>query len=217
MESSKKKAVWYFDFVSPYAYLQSALLARLAKEVDWVPRPILFAGLLKHWGTLGPAELAPKRQWTYEQVAWLANEHGIALKMPRAHPFNPLPLLRLSLVGSTDGVIAPDRIERLFRFVWAEGNLPTDTGAWDALLEELGTDPGALERPEIRAALRANGERALADHVFGVPTTVVSGRRFWGFDSTPMLTAFIRDDPFFESERFKKLADLPVGVIRKPN
>ena len=66
-------------------------------------RPVLFAGLLKHHGQLGPAEIAPKRDWTYRQVLWLAHAHGIPLQMPAAHPFNPLALLRLALACGQDG------------------------------------------------------------------------------------------------------------------
>src|SRR6185436_13039783 len=87
---------WYFDFVSPFSYIS---LYRL-KELEQVGasvryRPILFAGLLKHWGQKGPAEIEPKRAWTFRQVHWLAHRHGIAIDTPAQHPFNPLALLRL--------------------------------------------------------------------------------------------------------------------------
>ena len=48
---------WYFDFISPFAYLQSTRLTQLAEYREIEYRPILFAGLLKHWGQLGPAEM----------------------------------------------------------------------------------------------------------------------------------------------------------------
>ena len=86
----------YLDFISPYAYLAFERLPRalegLSYQVSY--RPILFAGLLQHHGQLGPAEIAPKRDWTYRQVLWLAREHGIAMDLPAAHPFNPLALPR---------------------------------------------------------------------------------------------------------------------------
>lgn len=100
-----KQITFYLDFVSPYAYLAferlpEALLG-LSYAVDY--RPVLFAGLLKHHGQLGPAEIGPKRDWTYRQVLWLAHTHGIAMQMPVAHPFNPLPLLRLALACGGEG------------------------------------------------------------------------------------------------------------------
>lgn len=55
---------WYFDFISPFSYLQSELLHTLPADVDIRFKPTLFAGLLKHWDNKGPAEIAPKRTWT---------------------------------------------------------------------------------------------------------------------------------------------------------
>ena len=54
-------ADWYFDFVSPYSCLCLHRLAELAGEVTIAYRPVLFAGLLKHWGQKGPAEIPAKR------------------------------------------------------------------------------------------------------------------------------------------------------------
>jgi 2-hydroxychromene-2-carboxylate isomerase len=71
----------------PSSNLPEALQG-LSYSVDY--RPVLFAGLLKHHGQLGPAEIAGKRDWTYRQVLWLAHSHGVPLQMPAAHPFNPL-------------------------------------------------------------------------------------------------------------------------------
>ena len=89
-----KTARWYFDFISPYSYLQHTVLTRFEGLVQIEPVPILFAGLLEHHGQKGPAEIAGKRTFTYEHVAWLAERNGIALRFPASHPFNPLPLLR---------------------------------------------------------------------------------------------------------------------------
>src|SRR5689334_10438458 len=83
-------ADWYFDFISPFAYLQSEQLERLHPYVQIRYRPVLFAGLLKHWGQKGPAEIVPKRQFTFEFALWQAAKLGIPFKMPPAHPFNPL-------------------------------------------------------------------------------------------------------------------------------
>jgi hypothetical protein len=93
-----KQITFYLDFISPYAYLAFERLpvALQGQSYHVVYKPVLFAGLLKHHGQLGPAEIPGKREWTYRQVLWLAREHGIALQMPAAHPFNPLQLLRLA-------------------------------------------------------------------------------------------------------------------------
>jgi len=95
---------WY-DPISPYAYLAFECLPRalMGLSVRVRYRPVLFAGLLKAHGQLGPAEIPGKRAWTYRQVLWLARQHGVPLDLPASHPFNPVPLLRLGLACATAG------------------------------------------------------------------------------------------------------------------
>jgi 2-hydroxychromene-2-carboxylate isomerase len=204
------KINWYFDFISPFSYLQSELLHTLPADVEIAFKPVLFAGLLNHWDNKGPAEIPPKRLWTFEHCVWLAHKHGIPMKMPAHHPFNPLPLLRLYIaLGNRKEVL-----HRIFRFVWREGNLPTETEKWQALLQELDATAAMLDAPEVKQQLRANGEDAIAAGVFGVPTAVVDGRCFWGLDSTDMLQAYLRGDPFFQSDQIKQAQALPQGIHR---
>ncbi len=201
---------WYFDFVSPFSYLQSTQLDRFAAYATLRCRPVLFAGLLKHWGNIGPAEIAPKRQWTFEHVAWLAHSQGIPLTLPPMHPFVPLPLLRLSIAAGN----TPEVVQRLFAFVWRDGHLPTETQAFAALLDELGIAADALDAPEVKQALRASTDEAIAAGVFGVPTAVIDGERYWGFDATPMILARLEGDAFFASEALRAARTLPEGVQR---
>jgi 2-hydroxychromene-2-carboxylate isomerase len=210
---------WYFDFVSPYAYLAFESLPAALAGIEPAPvvryRPLLFAGLLNHWGHKGPAEVPPKRRFTYEHCAWLADRHGIAMRAPSRHPFNPLPLLRAAIAAGG----GREATARLFRFVWRDGALP-DEPAFAGLLAELGVAAGALEAPEVKAALRANGEAAIAAGVFGVPTAVARTaqgvRAIWGFEALPMLADWLLDAPVFAAEEMRRAADLPAGVQRRP-
>ena len=68
---------WYFDFISPFAYLQSEQLASLGPRVAVRYRPILFAALLEANGSKGPAEIPAKRAFTYRFVVWQAKALGI--------------------------------------------------------------------------------------------------------------------------------------------
>jgi 2-hydroxychromene-2-carboxylate isomerase len=201
---------WYFDFISPYAYLQNAVLDRVAPHALIRRRPILFGALLTHWGHLGPAEIPPKREWTYQHCAWLAARHGIPLRQPAMHPFNPLPLLRLSIaLGNT----AP-AVNRLFDFVWRDGHVPTERDAWQALLDECRVDAAATQTDAVKQALREGGADAMEAGVFGVPTAVVDGRCFWGFEATDMLLEYLTDDPLFTGEAMRAALTVPLGPMR---
>jgi 2-hydroxychromene-2-carboxylate isomerase len=213
-----KTVHWYFDFISPYAWLQSTQLDALSARGKVVYVPILFAGLLKHWGQKGPAEMATKRTYTYRQIAWYAQREDLKLTWPSRHPFNPLPLLRLcAFLGST-----PTVVDRLFAYVWRDGHLPDEPEAWNGLLKELGVKPSDLDKAKVKDQIRLNTEAALEQGVFGVPSAIVhSGEPstaspiFWGFDSTAMLHAWLDGNSFFESSLYRGASLVGDGVVRK--
>ena len=211
MSTSKQTVAWYFDFISPFAYLQWQLLQRQTTDFTLQPIPTLFAGLLSHWDNKGPVEILPKRQWTYEHCLWIAHRHGIPMRLPAQHPFNPLPLLRLCIAKKNDHAV----VDRLFRYVWQEGHLPSDDHAWQALLKELQITQTEIETTEVKDTLRRHGDLAIAAKVFGVPTAVVNQQCFWGVDATDMLIAYLQQDAFFSTAVFQDAQNLPVGIQRK--
>jgi 2-hydroxychromene-2-carboxylate isomerase len=178
--------------------------------------PVLFAGLLRHWGHKGPAELPTKRLHTYRQIVFRARALGVPLRFPPAHPFNPLHVLRLAIaLGSSTPVV-----RTIFDFIWAEGRSPAEE--WPALCARLGgPDAGdAAQGEAVKARLRASTQAAIAAGVFGVPTFEVappySGgtELFWGEDATAMLRAYLADPRLFELEEMRRVSALPEGARR---
>lgn len=208
-----RRVRWYFDFISPYAYLQSMSLDGLPEDVAVDFEPILFAGLLEHWGTVGPAEIDPKRRFVYRQVLWYARRHGVEFRMPPAHPFNPLPVLRLAMALDRD----PGVIAAIFRFIWAEGRNPQEPDELRRLAARLGvSDIDALcGRESVKSELRHATARAAALGVFGVPTAIVDKELFWGNDSTQMLTDYLASPEQFDTAEMRGLSDLPQAARRK--
>lgn len=205
------KADWYFDFISPFAYLQWQWL-RDQGVVLVEPRPVLLAGLLTHHGHKGPAEIPSKREFTYRHVQWKADRAGIALRFPPAHPFNPLPALRLCMHAGCTG----EAIDAIFRHLWVEGHRGDDAASLAPVAEALGLDvDAALADPQAKADLQRNYAQAVERGVFGVPTLLLDGMLFWGDDATPMLLHHLEDPAFFRSERYAQLAQWPVGITRQ--
>jgi 2-hydroxychromene-2-carboxylate isomerase len=202
-----KSLDWYFDVISPFAYLQSTQLERITPHAHITYQPVVFAGLLQHFGNVGPAEIAPKRQWTFEHVAWTAHRLGVPLNAPAAHPFNPIALLRtIVAAGSTAAAV-----KTVFDYVWVQRG---DLNDLTALHTALNLSPDAIAAPAVKAELIANGQAAIAAGVFGVPCAVVDGRTFWGVDSTDMLLAYLQGDPWFNSPAYTAVKTFPQGVQR---
>jgi 2-hydroxychromene-2-carboxylate isomerase len=210
-----KHITFHFDFISPYAYLAFERLPEALKGLSYSIdlRPLLFAGLLKQHGQLGPAEIAPKRDWTYRQVLWLAHAHGIPLQLPAAHPFNPLGVLRLALACGQDGVVNRYVAETVFRHVWRGGADAADAQRLAALHALLQPQRDAASEA-VKAELKANTDAAIARGLFGVPTFEVEGRLFWGFDALPMLREYLEGNAWFSGGAWEQAAALPKGKTR---
>lgn len=205
-------ADWYFDFVSPFAYLQCELLPELERSLRIRYRPVLFAGLLNALGQKGPAEIPAKRRFTYRHVVWRARALGVPLKFPAAHPFNPLPLLRLAIVADCE----PDAVRRIFRFVWRDGRMGDLPIEWAELMAELGV-PHADSRiaaQDVKDALRRNTEEAIARGVFGVPTLAIGEELFWGVDATQMAADFVAAGCRYADPEMMRVASLPEAAVR---
>jgi 2-hydroxychromene-2-carboxylate isomerase len=221
--SRMKHITFYFDFISPYAYLAFEKLpeALMGHSYSVTYKPILFAALLKHHGQLGPAEIAPKRDWTYRQALWLARSQGVALQLPTAHPFNPLGLLRLAVAcGSIDGaspqeIGAPNRyvVEALFRHAWQGGADAADADRLAAITAKLSPSQDA-NGDAAKAQLKANTAEAIARGVFGVPAFAVDDKNFWGFDALPMLRDYLNEDAWFDGGDWDAASQIRVGAMR---
>ncbi len=206
-----RSAIWYFDFVSPFAYICLHRLKELPPDLSIEYRPVLFAGLLNHWGQKGPAELPTKRRYTYRWSHWWAKSLGLPLKYPAAHPFNPLHHLRLAIACGSK----PEAIRRIFDAVWTTGADASDPGRFAALSRELGVDREKLENPEVKNIVRNNTDEAAQRGVFGVPTFEVDGELFWGADSIEFLRAFLADPVAVRNEEMRRLDGLPVAAARR--
>jgi 2-hydroxychromene-2-carboxylate isomerase len=205
----KKSVDWYFDFISPFAYLASETLDRIPESYEIRPQPILFAGLLQHWETKGPAEIDPMRKFTFRHISWLANKNDIPLNLPPEHPFNPLPYLRLSIAMHNDLAL----VRRIFRFIWGEGGAISNTEAWQALMSELNIEnyEALMADPIVKGDLRNNTENAVNRGMFGVPGFVVDNEIFWGFDSMDFLIDYIENPGLLKTATIKAADRLPEG------
>ncbi|MEO8924161.1 MAG: DsbA family protein [Caldimonas sp.] len=212
-----KQVDFWFDPISPYAYLAFERLpeAFLGLSYSVSYRPIVFGALLKHHAHKGPAEIEPKRAWTFRQVHWLAHCVGIAIDTPLRHPFNPLALARLAWACAAPGA-TPNRFvcEEVLRHVWLGGADAEEPARVAALRERLAPplDPAG---DEARQRLRDATDAAITRGLFGVPTVGIDDKLFWGFDALEMAAAFARGDPWFDGPHWQREGAPRPGLARR--
>ncbi len=199
-------ADWYFDVISPFAYLQFKRLEHVTDRVELTLKPVLFAGLLNANGQKGPAEIPSKRLFTYQMVTWLADKRGVPFKMPEAHPFNPIRALRLCIALGND----PKAVGAIYHAIWGEGHLPDNDAGWQAIQKAAGVSDGdaLTSDPAVKQQLIKNGEDALAANVFGVPSFVAEDNVFWGDDALEFFSDWLNDRNVLENPAMEKLRTL---------
>ncbi len=205
--TNKQEMDFYFDYISHNAYLAWHILPEMANKHGYSVRcvPVLFAGFLKSYGQLGPAEIAPKLEWMNRNNLRKARLAGIPFNAPKLHPFNPLFLLRLTAQDMPEA----DRsriTDRLLRAVWVDGFDPNDRDAIGACLAEIDIEAGPLiagtSNDTAKALVKSNTEEAIARGAFGVPTMIVADEVFWGYDDLPYLEeALAGRDPLRNTDK----------------
>ncbi|GAA6151600.1 2-hydroxychromene-2-carboxylate isomerase [Pseudoteredinibacter isoporae] len=180
-------AIFYFDYISPYAYIGWQKLPELAQKTGLhiEPVPVLFAGLLRAYGQIGPAEHPAKQKWMQKNIARKCEEMGITIRAPQFHPFNPLLGLRIAAQES-DTQQRYAIIDALMKAVWQEQKHISEEQDVFTALDEAGLDAPALIKQGLEKSaseqLKQNTADAIAKGAFGVPTIVIGEDLFFGQD-----------------------------------
>jgi 2-hydroxychromene-2-carboxylate isomerase len=213
LKDAAMQAEWFFDFLSPYSYLQLGKVHEWRHRREITPVPIAFGAVLNHTGTLGPAEVPGKREFMYRQIVWQAEHDGIALRFPPAHPFNPLVALRLCIAAGTTW----ESVDAIFRHIWRDGRAGVTAEDLADVARTLGVPDVEKETsdPAVKMHLRANTDNAIAAGVFGVPTLRIGGELFWGNDASGMVEEWLDNPQRFASADYQRLQTLPLGVERR--
>lgn len=200
-----KKIEFYFDFLSPYSYLAWTWVRSAPYEFEFYP--VSMATIIASYDTKGPAQIEPKRNYLFKDLLRATKMNNIPFTTPKHLPFNSLYALRLALIG-TAGNKQREIIDCIYRAGWEKG---LDIGSDDVLKEILKENNlysddliEKMESKNARVELKANVERALQRELFGVPSFVVDGEMFWGYDSTKYLEMYLNGTDPLDREMYQQ-------------
>ena len=212
---------FYFDYISPNAYLAWARLPALAERhsVAIEPVPVLFAGLLEAHRQLGPAEVPPKMRWMWKNTLRKAAMIGVELNAPAFHPFNPLIALRVSSLA-----LAADEqrrlIDALFDAVWVRGLHVAEPAVIESVANGVGLDGAGLiaqaQQTACKTRLRGQTDDAIAAGVFGVPTMAVGNEIFWGYDDLSFVERFLDGTDLIAGKKLDPWSPPQSSAVRNP-
>lgn len=196
-QSSGAVLDFYFDYGSPASYLAwtqvPAIARRTGAQVNY--RPILLGGVFQATGNRPPAEVPAKGAWMLRDLAWFAARYGVPFAWNPHFPVNTLALMRGAMFARKEGFLAPYS-DAVFRAMWVEGRNMADPGEVVRALAAARLDAArilaAAQDPEIKQALRAATDEAVARGVFGAPTFFVGEHMHFGQDRLPYVEELLR-------------------------
>lgn len=200
----KKKINFYFDFLSPYSYVAWTWVR--AQDYDFTYTPVSIPSIISHYGTLGPAQIKPKRNYLFKDLLRYTKMNNIPFTSPKNLPFNSLYALRLAL-AEVSGESQKEVIDTIFRAGWEHG---LDIGSDDVLREILAQKGqpvedlfAKMEAREARIHLKNNISKALEQDLFGVPSFLVDEEIFWGNDSIKYLEMYLAGSDPLDHEKYQ--------------
>ena len=184
-----KVVEFFFDVGSPTTYLAWTQLPVLCAQAgaSLIYRPTLLGGVFQATGNASPATVAAKGRHMNDDMARFAKRYGVPLVVNPHFPINTLTLMR----GATGVQLRlPTRFDAylrgVFKAMWVDGLNLNDPAVAAKALVDAGFDPAEVMAlaadAEVKAALRATTEEAVARGAFGAPTMFVGDAMFFGQD-----------------------------------
>jgi 2-hydroxychromene-2-carboxylate isomerase len=187
---------FFFDVGSPTAYLAWTQLPALCAKAGatLIYRPMLLGGVFQATGNASPATVAAKSRYMNADMARYAKSYGVPLAINPHFPINTLTLMRGAAgVQLRSPARFDDYLRGVFKAMWVDGLNMNDPAVAARALTAAGFDPAEIMAltadAEVKAALRATTEEAVARGAFGAPTMFVGDTMFFGQDRLEFVRA----------------------------
>ncbi len=185
-----------FDFVSPASYLAhcrlKGVVARTGATVRHVP--MLLSAVMKATGNSPPLTVPAKGRWLNVDLMRFAARDGVPFAMNPAFPMNTVTIMRLA-TGLRDDPRYGRFLDFAFDAMWHYPRNLSDLAEITTVLTNAGFDAAAelarADSQEIRDALRATTDDAIARGAFGAPTFFVGDDMWFGQDRLDWVEAAV--------------------------
>lgn len=191
-----KEVEFFFDVGSPASYLAATQLPRICEQAGatLTYRPMLLGGVFHATGNASPTTIPSKGRYVFDDL----ERHARSYQVPfRRNPYFPINTLLLMRGATAMQLRHAERfhvyLDAVFRAIWVDGRDMNDASVVAGALHEAKIDAATLMAevtdPEVKAALKATTEEAVARGVFGAPSFFVGDAMFFGQDRL----AFVRE------------------------
>jgi len=180
-----KNLDFYFDIISPYAYLAYKQITSIdKKKIQFNYKPILLGGLHKLAGITAPAFNEFKMKNMKNDCNLIASKKNIKFNWNDKFPINSLKIMRGYLAVKEE--IKDIYLETFFNAYWKNNIDLENIDNIKNLLNIIDIDSNKffedLEQREIKEKLKEVTNLAFQKEVFGAPTFIVNNKLFWGQD-----------------------------------
>jgi len=178
---------FYFDFVSPYAFISFQQIKKIKFEqgFKFKLKPILLGGLHNLHKITAPAFVPAKARFMIRDCKMVSDKYKISFKFNSYFPIKTVSLMRGVLIAEEDGV-ANEYIDKIFEALWISGLNLNDQTIIDKVLKNLDINPKTfalrLSNQNIKDELKKRTQGAFEKGIFGAPTFYVNNKVFWGQD-----------------------------------
>lgn len=181
------KLEYFFDYVSPFAYLADTQLPQLAARTgaEIVYRPFLLGGVMQASHNSPPINVPNKGRYMFTEIQRWSRRYKVEANPNPHFPVNTLTAMRVSVAALAEPRFS-DLHRALFRAVWVDGQNLAEEAALRSIVDAIGLDSTRLlartKEQEVKDTLRRNTEDAVERGAFGAPTFFVGEEMFWGND-----------------------------------
>lgn len=187
---------FFWDVGSPYSYLAATQLPRLGERTGATLRyrPLLLGGVFKAVGNQPPAALGVKQRYLHTDLARWRDTYEVPMRLPGEVPFpiNTLLPMRVAMAAELAGQ-GERMCHALFAAYWGHGRDVSTTEELTRVIESLGLEPAELlaaaATPQVKDALRASTDEAVARGAFGAPTFFIGEDMYFGNDRLGFIEA----------------------------